>query len=387
MAGPAVLLLGVLEGLVFVQVRADRLDDLDASLAARAGAVAGYVEYDGAWELDDVPDFVRGPLSGFRVDDEAGVLLEEEGTLEGRRWTGSFAIESEGGPGRVVVTVAQDPAPVLAAVWSLVGRLAVVGAGLAGLALLVAAWLSRRIVASEDFRRLQAAWERQSAFVGDASHELRTPLAIIRTQAEVALRQERPPEQYRASLTAVLAAARRSQDLIEGLLVLARGDEPLDRSPVDLVALASEAAAEIPHKAGVGLGVEGPGAAVVLGDRRLLRVLLDNLLANALRHTEAGAVTVRIGETTGGWRLEVEDTGEGIAPEHLPHVFERFWRSDPARARAAGGAGLGLAIVRTVAEQHGGRVEARSTPGRGACFVVTLPGRPLSGDGDPARPG
>ena len=123
---------------------------------------------------------------------------------------------------------------------------------------------------------------------------------------------------------------------------------------------------------GVELRADVPAAAAMRGDGRLLRALVDNLVSNALRHTRAGSVTVRVAAHPGGWRIEVADTGEGIPADHLDKVFERFHRVDAARSRADGGAGLGLSIVRAVAEQHGGRVTVRSTVGKGTVLTVEL---------------
>ncbi|MCB9764554.1 MAG: hypothetical protein H6739_32570 [Alphaproteobacteria bacterium] len=366
-------LLLAFSALVFLSVRADRLRDLDAALQARAGAISGYVEYDGGWEIDPIPEHVTAPLTGWAVTFE-GEPLVEGGALEGRRWAGRFTIESEGGPDAVDVTVAQDTAPLERALWLLLGELAALGLGLSGLAVGLGELLSRRIVSSEDFQRLQAAWQRQAAFTADASHELRTPLSVVRTRAEVALRRERSAAQYREALEGVLEGAQRMQELLEGLLVLARADERVERSPVDLAEVVREAVAASPGREGVALQAALPERAPTLGDARLLRVLVDNLLSNALRHTRAGAVTIRVQPEGAGWRLEVEDTGEGIAPEHLERIFERFYRADAARSRKDGGSGLGLSIVRTIAGQHEGRVEATSRLGEGTTMTVHLPG-------------
>ena len=124
----------------------------------------------------------------------------------------------------------------------------------------------------------------------------------------------------------------------------------------------------------VRLTLEAHPVPLVLGDDGRLTQLLINLLDNALAHTPpGGAVTVRLRPVSGQVVMEVEDTGPGIAPEHLPHLFERFYRGDPARARESGGAGLGLAIVKEIAEAHGGTVRVDSILGKGSVFTVTLP--------------
>jgi signal transduction histidine kinase len=367
-----VALLLIFGAVVFLQVRADRLRDLDASLAASAGALSGYIEYDHGWELDEIPPFVTAPLAGFEVR-AGGETLRGDGVLEGRTWSGEFEVESDALPHNITVTVAADLAPLRGDLLALLAELGAAGLVLSGLSVGLGSWLSRRIVASEDFQRLQAAWERQAAFTADASHELRTPLAVIRARAEVALRRPRSPEQYREALEDVLGSAGRMQELLEGLLVLARAGERVERRPVDLAAVARAAVAEARAPEGVRLEAALPEAAAMVGDARLLRVLVDNLVVNALRHTREGAVVVALEAAEGAWRLEVRDTGEGIAPEHLGRIFERFYRVDPGRSRTDGGGGLGLSIVQAIAAQHGGRVTARSVLGEGTVMTAVFP--------------
>ncbi len=354
-------------------VRAERLADLDAALAGRAAAVANMVEFDGGWEVEDPPEHVVAPLDGYEVSAD-GRVLTHAGALVDRTWAGRFEVETEGAPARSVdVRVSQDATPVYEALNLLLLELAGLAAVICGAAAAAAHVLSTRIVSGAEFRRLEDAWARQAAFTADAAHELRTPLAVVRTQAEVALRNDRTVEVYRAALAHVLAASVRMQDVLEGLLVLARGDERLDGAPCDLVEVVRGACGRAAPRAGVALLVDAPARADARGDARLLGLLVDNLVANALRHTASGVVRVGVVAEPAAWRIDVEDTGEGIAPEHLGRVFERFYRVDPARSRAEGGAGLGLSIVRAVATRHGGSVELRSTPGAGTTVSVRLP--------------
>jgi signal transduction histidine kinase len=155
-----------------------------------------------------------------------------------------------------------------------------------------------------------------------------------------------------------------------------------DRPPVTLVPLSLERLVYelvkeltvLAEDRKVRLTLEAHPVPLVLGDNGRLTQLLINLLDNALAHTPPeGTVTLRLRPEDGQVVMEVEDTGSGIAPEHLPHLFERFYRGDPARDRESGGAGLGLAIVKEIAGAHGGAVRAASTLGKGSVFTVTLP--------------
>ena len=230
------------------------------------------------------------------------------------------------------------------------------------------------------FDRLLEAYERQARFTADASHELRTPVSIIRTQAEVAVRRPRTAEEYQLALNTVVDGADRMQGTLEGLLLLARADggdtERVDE-PLDLLAVVHKAVAEVEDEAEaaeVTLQVEADGDCPSRGDERQLQIAVRNLLANAIRHSDAGArVVVRLRCADGNAVVEVEDHGEGIPATALRHVFERFYRVDRARARSRGGAGLGLSIVQTIVGQHGGTASLRSKVGEGTTVTVTIP--------------
>ncbi len=230
-------------------------------------------------------------------------------------------------------------------------------------------------LAGKSLKPVHAAFARQQAFVADASHELRTPLAVIRANAEY-LQLEQPES---AEVSDIVDESERLSNLIDTLLLVARGDAHREqvREPVDLGAVAEQGASSLSPLArdrGVDLAVDAGGGLLVSGDRDQLRQLVVILVDNALRYTEPGGrVDVRVRESGAAATLAVTDTGIGIPAEALAHVFERFYRTDAARNRESGGAGLGLAIARKLVEDHGGRIEARSEVGRGSTFTVRLP--------------
>ena len=229
-------------------------------------------------------------------------------------------------------------------------------------------------LAGKSLAPVRQAFLRQQAFVADASHELRTPLAVIRANAEY-LQLEQPGN---AEVANIVAETERLSSLVDALLALAHGDERrLPHEPLDLGELVAEAAASLRTLAadrGVELEIDARPGLEVRGDREQLRQLVVILADNALRYTGAGGrVGVQAGAQGGQAAIEVADTGIGIPPESLRRVFERFYRTDEARNRASGGAGLGLAIAQKLVEEHGGRIEATSEVGRGSTFTVLLP--------------
>ena len=227
--------------------------------------------------------------------------------------------------------------------------------------------------------RLQESFARLSRFSADIAHELRTPVNNLRGEIEVTLGKARTPDEYRETLGSALEECGKLARLIDSLLFLARAENPkmqVEREPFDLRReLESlrdfyDAAA---HDAGVRLAVEVSGEIPVVLNRPLFQRAVGNLIANALAHTPTGG-TVTLSATRGeaGTTVIVRDSGRGIPPEHLPHIFDRFYRADPARA-SAGGVGLGLAIVKSIVELHGGTVNAESATDRGTTVTVRLP--------------
>jgi signal transduction histidine kinase len=230
--------------------------------------------------------------------------------------------------------------------------------------------------------RVERAHKALTAFTADASHELRTPITYLRAQAQWALDGQRSEEAIRDALASVNAEAERMHRLVEGLLLLARGDNQdieVRRDRFDLAPLVAEVA-EIAGSmaARPALAVEtavAPGM-MALGDEGHTRQVLLNLVSNAVRYTVAGTIRIVASARDGVVSIAVEDTGIGIAPEQLPLVFDRFARAEPSRSREYGGAGLGLAIARMLMELQGGSLNASSTPGHGSCFTLELPAGP-----------
>ncbi len=238
-------------------------------------------------------------------------------------------------------------------------------------------------VLNDAFDRLQDTLERQRRFTADASHELRTPLAALSAEVEWALTCERTNSQYRDSLETAWRAAGRMRAVVEALLTLARADAgelslravPIAFSSIvhDVVS-AHDAAA---RARGVVVRHTGEDPKVV-GDVELLRTAVGNLIANAIAYNrDGGQVTVTLADDAAGVRLDVADTGLGIPAEDLPRIFERFYRADKARARREGGAGLGLALTKWIAEAHGGHLTCASVLGEGTVFTLRLPRAPL----------
>jgi signal transduction histidine kinase len=232
--------------------------------------------------------------------------------------------------------------------------------------------------------RLEAAFEQQRRFTADASHELRTPLARIKVSTSMALAGEQSVEEYQMSLRIADQAADVMERLIQQLMLLARADAgqlPIERSVIELGPVLEEAVAAVARpQRGTSAGVAPitlerlPGPLRIDGDADHLGRVFVNLLQNALRHTPAdGQITVSARAVGDEVVVRVRDTGEGIDPEHLPHLGERFYRVDSARARRTGGCGLGLAISRTIVQAHGGCLSIASEPGRGTTVTVTLP--------------
>ena len=226
--------------------------------------------------------------------------------------------------------------------------------------------------------RLKGSFEQIRQFSTDVSHELRTPLTVARGQLEVALFTAETLEQHREAMAEALEGIDRLSNIVRALLLLSQsetGQLSLQKTNLDLAEMARDLVEEhqIPAEAqGVRLTAELPASAMIFADRIQIERMISNLLGNAIKYTPSdGWVTVKLAAEGSQIRLVVEDTGVGIAPDHLPHIFDRFYRvpsADPEK-----GLGLGLSFVAWIVKAHGGTVEVESTLQQGTRFIVTLP--------------
>lgn len=235
--------------------------------------------------------------------------------------------------------------------------------------------------------RLEAAFQQNRRFMADASHELRTPLTIIRGELEGIMRQPGVSSDLTDTVGNVLEEVERLARIVESLFALAKlqaGEAQARWDRFDLARLAAGTAEQmclLAEDKEISISCDAPHHVAVEGDSARLKQVVVNLLDNAIKYTpQGGAVTLKVGESSGKAVLEVADNGIGIPAAEQPHVFERFFRVDKARSRDFGGAGLGLAIVQSICAAHGGQVAVQSTEGCGSRFRVELPLAPAEKD-------
>jgi heavy metal sensor kinase len=240
----------------------------------------------------------------------------------------------------------------------------------------------------EMLARLQAAFERQRQFVADASHELRTPLTIVNLESSRALASKRTPQEYQRALGVIRSENEFMSHLVNDLLTLARmdsGQMAMQKNPLDLSEIALDALerlAPLAERKNVRLEAGELPEVNILGDRQYLMQMISNLVENGIKYTDGDGKHVRVETGLDGsyaW-VKVADDGAGIPPEHLPQLFNRFYRVDKARSRGdeneQGGSGLGLAIVDWIAHAHGGDVRVESVLGQGTTFEVRFAAAP-----------
>jgi len=287
-----------------------------------------------------------------------------------------------------VVPVSTDPALGFAAVAE---PLSVLEEGLgvlrrdffAGVPLvLLLASLGGYLLARKSLAPIASMVSEQQRFIADASHELRTPLAVLRGETEVALGKTRTVEEYQESLTLIQEEAERLSRIVEDLFILARqpieSPTTLTKEPVSLTEVVKDcarAAQVLAVRKGVRLKLENGSTSIAFNaDEELIKRMILNLLDNAVKYTpEGGEISLALEKHNGSAEIVVRDTGIGLSEGDQLRVFDRFYRVDKARSRALGGAGLGLSIVRTIVEAHGGEITVESTPRHGSTFTVSLP--------------
>jgi heavy metal sensor kinase len=233
---------------------------------------------------------------------------------------------------------------------------------------------------NEMLARLEDAFMRLRRFTGDVSHELRTPLAVLRGEAELALRKERPAEDYKASLQTIKHEAYAMTTIIEDLLLLARAESKavamtwMELSTVDFVAELVNVVQPVYDDKKISLRVINRARNRFKANTGYLTLALKNILINAAKHSGQGSI-VELDVANDGYdtTFTITDSGEGIPAESLPYIFDPFYRADTARNRAAGGTGIGLSLAMALVKLHGGTINVRSKPGEGASFTVRIP--------------
>jgi len=228
--------------------------------------------------------------------------------------------------------------------------------------------------------RLEKAFKRQREFTSDASHELRAPLAIIQAESTLALQKDRDAIAYKQSLETVSQEVDHMAKIIDQLLMLARSDAGKDQpifEEIDLAEVLQGLTSDIHvlcQDKGLSLEINAGTKVGVQGDAVNLRRLFLNVLDNAIRYTpHGGIISISLSHQGKIALVTIQDTGVGISQEHIPTIFDRFYRVNKARSRAEGGSGLGLAICKQIAEAHGGGISVVSQAGKGSTFSIRLP--------------
>ena len=332
---------------------------------------------------DTAPAWIRSAARATRTSTTLQVGQDEPSEVQLRLHAERFTLAS----GRELVAVAvadqvelEDRYAALIAAFGAAALMAVVLVALGG-----------SVLVQQSLLPIEQSIAHMRRFMADAAHEMRTPLTVIRSRAEVALQQPRPAREYAEAMRGVEAETRRLGRIVDDLLTLARadaGERPLDSHRVfldDIVSDAAGAAGAVAQARRVNLAIDEFEESPVNGDAALLHQLAMLLLDNAVKFTPAGGrVSVRVGIADGCARLVVADTGFGIPADQLPHIFERFYRGDPARSRgsagsATDGAGLGLAIARWIIDVHRANIEVHSVVGSGTRMTVIFPPAPPLG--------
>ncbi|MGL4882530.1 MAG: sensor histidine kinase, partial [Waterburya sp.] len=252
------------------------------------------------------------------------------------------------------------------------------GIGVVGLTGLGGIWLTKQSI-----KPIEQSFQQLQQFTADAAHELRSPLAAIKTSVQVMeCYPERLHPQDRKKIAAIASSTNHTIRLVEDLLLLARMDSVgyiethtwVEVSVTEILEDLLELFQSSAQEKNILLESNLPSNVMLKGDGAELARLFRNILENALQYTSSGGkVSVTMSREGQNIHIEIEDTGVGIAPEHLASIFDRFWRADQARSRRSGGMGMGLAIAMAIAQRYQGRILVTSQLGTGSCFLVKLP--------------
>ncbi|MDQ4001396.1 MAG: HAMP domain-containing histidine kinase [Actinomycetota bacterium] len=336
-----------------------------------------------ALELDGqvIDSDAAAPSLGLPSSELAERALQEGGAvsatiqgLDGSVRAVSMPMYEESGEATGMIQYARSLRGVYEEINQLILVLLPLTLGALGLSAIGGAYMAGRAV-----RPVREAFERQRSFIADASHELKTPLTLIRADAEVLRRGLTKPDD-RELADDVLAETDKMTSVLSDLLLIARldaGKLAVRQESFDLAGVISETTDRFVARAaseGIRLEARAPGKLGGRGDSERAAQILSVLLDNALRHTSSGGKVSVVGRAQDGFvEAVVEDTGSGISPEDLLHIFERFYRVDTARSRSSGGTGLGLAIARDLARAQNGELEAENAEDGGAVFRLKLP--------------
>ena len=234
--------------------------------------------------------------------------------------------------------------------------------------------------------RLDGGVQQLSQFSDDLAHELRSPISNLMGKAQVTLSRKRPPEEYKAVLESCTEELGRVTRIVSDMLFLAQVSHPASLVPFERIDLEHEARRVVDlfsiaaEEKGIAIDIQGAGCTV--GDKLMIQRAISNLISNAVRHSpHKTTVSLLIERKSEAVSLSVSNPGIGIPPQHIPHLFERFYRVDTSRSRAEGSTGLGLAIVRSIMSLHQGSVEASSVPGSYTVFRLMFPHAPEASKG------
>lgn len=409
-------------GGTWLVLRQVMLDNRERGLDQRLLAMEQFIEHESrggdlAAIQEEAREYATGLPAGhgLRVWNSSGELIFERNAVGGKLFQRRRQFAARGHPVEAELSVPLDD------FYKTLSVLGWIMIGLFPLVFVIAAiggwWLARRALSpvdkmtrearsisardlkarvsvpgtGDELQRLAEAWNELlsriessvrgvTRFTADAAHELRTPVAVIRASAELAMRQDRTPDSYRQTLCKIQHESAEMTELLDQLLLLARGDAGQWQFRFDAVLAGTvigrlkDVISPLAESKQISLEWNVPDqAGLVWADESALRRLVLILVDNAVKFTPPGGrVAVRLEINPAQCVLEVEDTGCGIGPEHLPHVFDRFYRADPARTIGEG-AGLGLAIARTIVEAHQGAIEAVSAPQGGTLLRIVIP--------------